>query len=76
MINFKSEDEFNIAGRGRVFSVKNPIPPTENVWVDDYSFLLDSKVKIDGKEFYVKGVECYSYGGPRRMGDNIGLLAK
>ena len=76
MINFNSEEEYEISGKGRVFVVKNPIPPTEEVWLDSYLFLKDMKVKINGKEFYIRGIEAFAYGGKRRENDRIGLLVK
>jgi hypothetical protein len=66
MLEFKSLGKFTIAGRGSVFVVENDRERKE-----DFEDLYP-RVKIDGKEYKVRGVE--SRGMTQYKGDELGLL--
>ena len=76
MNNFKSVSKHIVSGRGLVFVCKNPIISNDNVWIEDYSFLINSKVIIDNQKYTVLDIEFFGYSGKRRKAENIGILVE
>lgn len=72
MMEFKSNGRYDIVGRGVVYAVDNP----RDTKSDDWSWIIDHKVRIDGKICLVKGVERQCIGGIYQKGRPIGLLVK
>ena len=72
MYEFTSKGKFKLYGRGNVYSIVESLP--EGMWNPDD--LRGMKVKIDGKEYTVKGVEAFKIGiapnNPYRL--SFGLL--
>jgi len=64
MRSYKSIDEFNIIGRGKVFATES---------IDEGEGLLNSVVLIDGGEYFVRGVESM---GKIKEGSPIGILVR
>lgn len=65
--SFKSEDKYELLGRGQVYVVANPI----NCY--NFDWLIGKKVKIDENPFKVLGVESKATHHKVR-GSHIGLL--
>lgn len=68
MLKFHAEDWFEIAGRGRVASVRNP-----QRYDREACPYIGQVVEIDGERFTVLGVESFAI-SPIREGAPIGLL--
>ena len=76
MIEMKSEDTFQITGRGQVFTFKNDQLPQE---ILSPEHLTGQTVMIDGKLYLVRGAEMFrpiSAGGHVRYKLGFGLLIK
>lgn len=67
MIQYNSISQHEIEGRGKVFVVENEKDRTQGK-----NELVGQTVLIDGKEYYVIGVEYFTL----RQGYKIGLLVK
>jgi hypothetical protein len=67
---FRSEDSFEISGRGLVHCVRL------SEEVDNFDHLIGKPVEIDGRVHTVKGVEFFGHAAPYRKGEPIGLLIK
>ncbi len=70
MIEFISQSQYDITGRGKVFGVANPRA------CGNFNWLLNQRVKIDGREWLVTGIERFAIGGTYPEGKPIGLLVK
>lgn len=71
--DFASLDHFDITGRGRVYTVPNPrdVHSSEN-----WGWLLNHWVRLDGRIVEVIGVESYAIYGTYSKGRPIGLLVR
>ncbi len=70
MKEFVSNDEFEIKGRGKVFTMKSP----EEI---HYSDLMGKEIKINGIVYKCKGIERYPIHTHKECvykGESIGLL--
>lgn len=70
MTEYKSLDQFELKGRGIVYCVEYK---GETIYKSKVNTLVGSKVKIDGNEFTIKGVESYAI-ETISDGQKIGLL--
>lgn len=61
-------DKYEIAGRGTVYAVANPVGCV------DFSHLIGATITIDGRQYVCKGVEHFAHCPPWRAGEKIGLL--
>lgn len=68
MIEYESLSKFVISGRGMVFVVKLDRE------CEDFDFLFDQQVKIDGVAKRVTAVERNAHMPPWKKGERIGLL--
>ncbi len=74
MNEFKAEDSFNITGRGLCFTGR-----TTRIFGNREEltrYYANQLCLINGKEWYVTGVESYLRMGPMPLGDGIGLLVR
>lgn len=69
MLEFENAEKFDVAGRGTIFAVKNPVACT------GFSHLLGQTVKINGELWTVRGVESFAT-AHKSVGTPIGLLVK
>lgn len=67
-----SQGRYDITGRGVIYSVPNP----RDTKAGDWSWLVNHKVKIDGRVCLVTAVESFAIGGTYPKGKPIGLLVK
>ncbi len=74
MLYFDAEEKFNIAGRGDIYTTKNPIR------CNDFDWLMDVKAEIyfEGKRIQgtIIGVESFRPAIISVCGASIGLLLK
>lgn len=70
MTEYKSLDQFELKGRGKVYIVEYK---GETIHKSKGNPLVGSKVKIDGNEFMIKGIESYGI-ETISDGQKIGLL--
>ena len=68
MIEYESLSRFTISDRGMIFIVELDRE------CENFDFLLNEQVKIDGIMKTVTGVERFAHMPPWRKGEKIGLL--
>ncbi len=68
MIEYESLNKFTISDRGILFIVELDRE------CEDFDFLLNEQVKIDGIIKTVKAVEKFAHMPPWRKGEKVGLL--
>lgn len=68
MIEYESLNKFTISNRGTIFIVELDRE------CENFDFLLDEQVKIDGVTKRVTAVEKFAHMPPWRKGEKIGLL--
>jgi len=66
--SFVSDDEFEVAGLGKAFAVKNPHE------CSNFRHLLGQIVEIDGKQHTVRDVERFAHAPPWRKDEPIALF--
>ena len=69
MYKVKSITILEIAGRNTVIDIENPRE------CNNFNWLINNEIEIDGNIYIVKGVECLNV-AKHLIGERIGLLVK
>jgi hypothetical protein len=72
MKEFKSREEFNVIGRGKVLII---LSDRDRESSKDTNDLLGQVVKIDNTQYLITGIECQGYRG-WRLNDPIACLVR